>query len=273
MDAVEEADWAAGPMRARKQALAAAAGGGERKGAASRPNSSGSEKTRLPRCTFNSYSCSDCELEQGCGCGACELPEHAICANASTWAWCGAECAPGYHMAACTLTGCTECHEGDVLPLASWSGWVEAGLMLAFATFLLVLHTVRSGRWRRFRRWMRHPTVGAVGRQLDQHCEHRVLASDGDPLIAQRVECAVCLCDFATSDSVRTLPCPAAVSGHTFHRACIDQWLLAQTTCPLCNADCSVILGLRAAQATTAVPSGDVGSTSLHDLSASSGAA
>merc|ERR1712018_784234 len=52
--------------------------------------------------------------------------------------------------------------------------------------------------------------------------------------------CAICVSPFRASDSVRTLPCPAAGSrGHTFHAACIDQWLLSEARCPLCNADCS----------------------------------
>ncbi|KAG6502047.1 RING-H2 finger protein ATL46-like [Zingiber officinale] len=46
-------------------------------------------------------------------------------------------------------------------------------------------------------------------------------------------DCAVCLCEFdaATGDELRLLP----VCGHAFHLACIDTWLLSNSTCPLCR--------------------------------------
>ncbi|KAJ2778782.1 hypothetical protein H4R18_004405, partial [Coemansia javaensis] len=46
-------------------------------------------------------------------------------------------------------------------------------------------------------------------------------------------ECAICLDDIAPGDVIRSLPCP-----HVFHAACIDRWLLSQSsTCPLCKRD------------------------------------
>ena len=33
-----------------------------------------------------------------------------------------------------------------------------------------------------------------------------------------------------SGDEARQLPC-----GHTFHRACVDDWLLKRRKCPLCN--------------------------------------
>lgn len=42
-------------------------------------------------------------------------------------------------------------------------------------------------------------------------------------------ECTVCLEEFVEGDEVRILPCK-----HSFHRACVDSWLEAQITCPLC---------------------------------------
>jgi Ring finger domain len=42
-------------------------------------------------------------------------------------------------------------------------------------------------------------------------------------------QCAVCLVDFESSDSVKILPC-----NHAFHKNCIDTWLLKfNHTCPL----------------------------------------
>ncbi|KQK03287.1 RING-H2 finger protein ATL39 [Brachypodium distachyon] len=48
-----------------------------------------------------------------------------------------------------------------------------------------------------------------------------------------RWECAICLCAMADGEVARQLPgCM-----HLFHRACVDMWLVAHTTCPVCRAE------------------------------------
>lgn len=44
-------------------------------------------------------------------------------------------------------------------------------------------------------------------------------------------DCAVCLSEFEVGDEVKTLP----ACGHVFHRECVDPWLLAKGSCPLCR--------------------------------------
>uniref|UniRef100_A0A0E0MP94 RING-type E3 ubiquitin transferase n=1 Tax=Oryza punctata TaxID=4537 RepID=A0A0E0MP94_ORYPU len=45
-------------------------------------------------------------------------------------------------------------------------------------------------------------------------------------------DCAVCLLEFADGDELRALP----LCAHAFHADCIDVWLRAHASCPLCRA-------------------------------------
>lgn len=57
-------------------------------------------------------------------------------------------------------------------------------------------------------------------------CEARDVQGD-----AKSYECSICLCEVQPGESIRQLP----LCGHTFHRACIDLWLLRRADCPLCK--------------------------------------
>lgn len=47
----------------------------------------------------------------------------------------------------------------------------------------------------------------------------------------QELDCPICLCALRPGESIR----PLGSCGHTFHRACIDLWLLRRAECPLCK--------------------------------------
>jgi hypothetical protein len=46
-------------------------------------------------------------------------------------------------------------------------------------------------------------------------------------------ECPICLAEFCEGDALRRLPNCV----HTFHRSCIDLWLLQSASCPLCKVE------------------------------------
>ncbi|KAL5200559.1 hypothetical protein ABZP36_021762 [Zizania latifolia] len=60
-------------------------------------------------------------------------------------------------------------------------------------------------------------------------------AEDGGKPRGSCVLCAVCLEDVQGGETVRQLP----ACGHLFHVDCIDMWLHAHRTCPLCRHDIS----------------------------------
>jgi len=66
--------------------------------------------------------------------------------------------------------------------------------------------------------------------------EIKCLPCDSWSLQGAECECPVCMADFQTGDSIRCLP----RCGHTFHRACIDLWLVRRADCPLCKQQIAV---------------------------------
>ncbi|XP_065831530.1 RING finger protein 215-like isoform X3 [Oscarella lobularis] len=42
--------------------------------------------------------------------------------------------------------------------------------------------------------------------------------------------CSICLDEYTLKQVLRILPC-----GHSFHRSCVDSWLISRRTCPLCK--------------------------------------
>lgn len=61
----------------------------------------------------------------------------------------------------------------------------------------------------------------------------------GDIMVDSAESCAICIETFKINDVVRILPCR-----HQFHKVCIDQWLLAKRTCPMCKMDILFHFGL-----------------------------
>ncbi|KAJ2009461.1 hypothetical protein GGI04_000433 [Coemansia thaxteri] len=77
------------------------------------------------------------------------------------------------------------------------------------------------------------PRLQRVGSVRHQEARRAMPNTGWDDDDDETPECAICLEDIHAGQVVRTLPCP-----HVFHAACIDRWLLGQSsTCPLCKRD------------------------------------
>lgn len=52
----------------------------------------------------------------------------------------------------------------------------------------------------------------------------------GDALLNKDSTCAICIEQYGLNDCIRELPCK-----HSFHQSCVDPWLIAKLTCPMCK--------------------------------------
>lgn len=235
----------------------------------------------LPKCSLDPFPCGECEFYHGCSCGACVMDEYANCFMNETevsGGSCGMECAPGTSVVSCGLN-CLECMpETGLNP--GYSPWLSALCVLfvvgGLASLMMLNCVRRTGmilHYRRFRRWLKHPTIEALGRDLDRRTLSRRASAAREDL-PEGSECSVCLSEFSPAELVRTMPCPAAGErGHSFHRECIDRWLWTNRKCPLCNADCSELMGLRAWPAQPSEPVAQPAAGSPPDIELQDGQA
>jgi hypothetical protein len=152
-------------------------------------------------------------------------------------------------------------HSSQCLPASVTSFFVVAWHLLCYAAILLLISTgcLASLRERRLRaaeaelrevedddmrsRWgdvSRLTSYSALPERFgpflaltpaDIHAMPTRLA--GSAGVGQESECAICLETFTPQDKVRSL----GVCSHTFHKSCIDLWLLRCAHCPLCKRD------------------------------------
>ncbi|KAK1610381.1 hypothetical protein QYE76_034054 [Lolium multiflorum] len=139
--------------------------------------------------------------------------------------------------------------------------WIIVGIIIAFVTSLLVLITVWA-----FCKYYRHRRAHAAAAPADTVV--RPLPEHGSPAVVEErplrqayaanptavlpafmysrsvkhnlagggeeaATCSVCLEELQLGETVRLLP----VCLHLYHAQCIDAWLDAHSTCPLCRSD------------------------------------
>ncbi len=69
----------------------------------------------------------------------------------------------------------------------------------------------------------------ATERELESHTK-QIVCTEGDQMC--QAECSICIEAFVADQVARRLEC-----GHTFHKECVDTWLLERSRlCPFCKA-------------------------------------
>ncbi|MBA0818495.1 hypothetical protein Gohar_019777 [Gossypium harknessii] len=74
---------------------------------------------------------------------------------------------------------------------------------------------------------------GLAGDLVEKIPKITIRSNDNADASGEKVSCSVCLQDFQSGETVRSLP----QCHHMFHLPCIDKWLLSHGSCPLCRRD------------------------------------
>lgn len=74
--------------------------------------------------------------------------------------------------------------------------------------------------------------IGVSIDQIEQYSSLMQFVKDPKVPEQERERCTVCLMDFETNDTLRSLHC-----SHLFHTNCIDRWLVYNKKCPVCRVD------------------------------------
>ncbi|KAK1286264.1 RING-H2 finger protein ATL44 [Acorus calamus] len=79
-----------------------------------------------------------------------------------------------------------------------------------------------------------HPPSSSVG--LDKSTINSIPTRAHRRARDTEVQCPICLGDFVDGEAVKALPACA----HAYHVECVDQWLVARSSCPVCRASLDV---------------------------------
>lgn len=70
---------------------------------------------------------------------------------------------------------------------------------------------------------------GISPHRLDEICQHWTITVE-HACLTNGEECSICLANHEVGDVLRSLPC-----SHSFHKECIDRWMVQSTCCPMCK--------------------------------------
>lgn len=129
------------------------------------------------------------------------------------------------------LPPCQAAQPGDGLALTCRAYFAACCSLAAANAGLLLCSAAMLSAEPRLRR--REP-ARATGALPPERIGELPVHDFGDPTAPPtKLECPICLEDFAKGDMVRHLPC-----GHHFHARCVDAWLFQRAECPMrCTFD------------------------------------
>ncbi|XP_051008333.1 E3 ubiquitin-protein ligase RNF133 [Acomys russatus] len=106
---------------------------------------------------------------------------------------------------------------------------------LAYFTFYhirrLWVARIANRRWKRLTREIK---------KAFSQLQVRVLKEGDEEVSANADNCVICFEPYKPNDTIRILTC-----NHFFHKNCIDPWILAHGTCPMCKCDILKALGIQ----------------------------
>lgn len=164
---------------------------------------------------------------------------------------------------------------GFVLSLATTKGFIVAVTLLLLILFIFSFVLCLRAK----RRWGGNPAAAAAdalpqpsGLDADSLKALPWTVLRPDDFAGSAEHCAVCLSEFSPGQQARLLP----NCRHSFHVECIDGWLIAHTTCPLCRTQAApkaAVLPDESLLANAPVPSAPQGAGSSSSFPSSERAA
>ncbi|KAI6177291.1 RING-type domain-containing protein [Aphelenchoides bicaudatus] len=101
-------------------------------------------------------------------------------------------------------------------------------ILMVISLMWLVFYYVQRFRYAHAKDRLQRRLFNAAKKALTRIPTRPIKSGDNE----LELECPICIDPYRIGDIVRMLPCR-----HTYHKPCIDPWLLEHRTCPMCKSD------------------------------------
>ncbi|CAA7031002.1 unnamed protein product [Microthlaspi erraticum] len=118
-------------------------------------------------------------------------------------------------------------------PLKTLAPWVTFLIMIfpALLFIFILAGFVICDRICRYHAGVNSSTIGESPPSPNRGLKREALQSLPKSSPCFSTECAICLTEFSVGEEIEVLP----MCSHTFHVACIDEWLTYSSSCPSCR--------------------------------------